>query len=93
MMSIEFDRHAVDALITILQAKNLSYLIGDGSSGSQDENDPVHLIQRLAGCGYPLVENASISLFILHPELAPSIVEALQQSEPEIGQQASRTDR
>jgi hypothetical protein len=29
------------------------------------------------------VENASISLFILHPELAPSVLDALQSSEDE----------
>jgi hypothetical protein len=48
--------------------------------------DPVHLIQRLAACGYPLVEHACISLFILHPELTPCVVEALQSSEGEIAE-------
>jgi len=84
-MNIGFDWKEVDSLIDILYAQGISYLIGDGSSCSNDHGnvDPVHLIQRLAACGYPLVENASISLFILHPELAPSVLEALQSSEDE----------
>jgi hypothetical protein len=44
------------------------------------------LIQRLAGCGYPLVENASIALFLLHPELAPSVREALDQSSGDLAE-------
>jgi hypothetical protein len=84
-MNIGFDWEEVDSLIGILYTQGISYLIGDGSSCSNDHGnvDPVHLIQRLAACGYPLVENASISLFILHPELAPSVLEALQSSEDE----------
>jgi hypothetical protein len=84
-MNIGFDWEEVDSLIGILYTQGISYLIGDGSSCSNDRGnvDPVHLIQRLAACGYPLVENASISLFILHPELAPSVLEALQSSEDE----------
>src|SRR5260221_13207894 len=83
MMNGRFDWDEVDSLITLLYAKGISYLIGDGSSVSEDDGsvDPVHLIQRLAAWGYPLVEKARISLFILHPELAPSVVEALQPTE------------
>jgi len=44
------------------------------------------LIQRLAGCGYPLVENASIALFLLHPELALSVREALDQSSGDLAE-------
>ena len=88
MMNSSFDWGEVDSLITLLHAKGISYLIGNGSSVREDDGsvDPVHLIQRLAACGYPLVENASISLFILHPELAPSVVEALQRSEGDIAE-------
>ena len=88
MMTIRFDWDEVDSLITMLHAKGISYLIGNGASLSHDDagGDPVRLIQRLAACGYPLVENASISLFLLHPELAPSIAEALQSREDEIAE-------
>jgi len=88
MMNIRFDWDEVNSLITILHAKGISYLMGNGSPLSHNDAcvDPVHLIQRLAACGYPLVENASISLFILHPELAPSIGEALQSCEGEIAE-------
>ncbi len=88
MLNSRFDWVEADSLITLLHTKGISYLIGNGSSVSEDNSSvaPVHLIQRLAACGYPLVENASISLFILHPELAPSVVKALQCSEGEIAE-------
>ena len=88
MLNRRFDWEEVDSLITLLRAQGISYLIGNGSSVSEDDSSaaPAHLIQRLAACGYPLVENASISLFILHPELAPSVVKALQCSEGEIAE-------
>ncbi len=87
-MNSRFDWDEVDSLIAILHTKGISYLMGNGSSLSHDDGDvdPVRLIQRLAACGYPLVENASISLFILHPELVPSVAEALQSSESEIAE-------
>jgi hypothetical protein len=82
-MNSTFDWDEVNLLIALLRSRGITYLMGDGSSLSRDDVivDPIHLIQRLAACGYPLVENASISLFILHPELAPSVVAALQSSE------------
>src|SRR5437773_2454287 len=88
MMNIAFDWDEVNALITILNTKNISYLMGEGSSLSEDSAgvDPIQLVQRLAACGYPLVENASISLFILHPELASSVIAALQSCEGEIAE-------
>jgi hypothetical protein len=88
MMNGGFDWDEVDCLITLLHTQGISYLIGNGSSVSEDDGsvDPVHLIQRLAACGYPLVKNASISLFVIHPELAPSVVAALQRSEGDIAE-------
>ncbi len=85
MLNRTFDWDEVDSLIRLLHTHGISYLMGNGSSGNKhvDNVELVHLIERLADCGYPLVENASISLFLLHPELAPSIVEALQRSEGE----------
>ncbi|HEY5004738.1 MAG TPA: DUF6036 family nucleotidyltransferase [Ktedonobacteraceae bacterium] len=83
-----FDWDEVNRLITLLNAQGISYLIGSDEPLSMGEEsvDPVQLIQRLAASGYPLVENASISLFILHPELVPFIVTALQRSEHEIAE-------
>ena len=88
MTNAEFDWDEVDSLIAILHAKGIFYLMGNDSSLNNDEDriDPVHLIQRLAACGYPLVENASISLFILHPDMAPSVVAAFQSSEQDIAE-------
>lgn len=87
-MRLDFDWDEVNTLIHILQAKGLSYLIGTTAPVSEklETIDDVQLIQRLAACGYPLVEDASISLFILHPELASSIVPAMQTSDPEIAE-------
>jgi hypothetical protein len=88
MMNIRFDWDEVNSLITILNTQGISYLMGSSSSLSHDDEcvDPVHLIKRLASCGYPIVENASISLFILHPDLAPSVAKALQSSEGDIAE-------
>lgn len=86
-MRVDFDWGEVNALIHILHAWGVNYLIGsDPPAQDIREDDPVRLIQRLASCGYPLVEDASISLFILHPELAPAVVAALHASEPEIAE-------
>jgi hypothetical protein len=87
-MNSRFDWDEVNSLIAVLHAKGISYLMGSESSLSTNDADidAVHLIERLAACGYPLVENASIALFILHPELAPAIGEALQSSEEEIAE-------
>src|SRR5258708_26442396 len=84
-MQAEFDWDEVGILIEILNLKGVHYLIGDGAAlSAEDENiDAVSLIQRLAACNYPLVESAAISLFILHPELASAVEEALQNSEGE----------
>jgi hypothetical protein len=88
MINTTYDRDEVDALITVLQSKGIAYLTGDGTPLSEEDQnvDPVRLIQRLAACGFPLVEHASISLFILHPELAPSVVAAIQSSPTEIAE-------
>jgi hypothetical protein len=87
VVRVDFDWDEVNALIHILHTWGVNYLIGsDPPAQDIREDDPVRLIQRLASCGYPLVEDASISLFILHPELAPAVVTALQESEPEIAE-------
>ena len=90
MLNTTFDWDEVDSLITLLQMHGISYLVGNGACVNEDDKvEPVDLLQRLAACGYPLVENACISLFILHPELASSAVEALQRSEEHIAETLS----
>jgi hypothetical protein len=87
MLNTTFDWKEIDSLIRLLHAYGICYLMGNGSSENQEEHvEPVHLIQRLAGCGYPLVENASIALFLLHPELAPSVREAFDQSSGDLAE-------
>lgn len=88
-MKIKFDRHEVNSLIALLNSWGVHYLIGSDEPANESiqEIEPVHLIQRIAACGYPLVRDASISLFILHPELAPAVVDALQSSEPDIAEE------
>ncbi len=85
MLSSSFDWDEIDALIAILHAQGVCYLLSNGTSVSQEDDvvDSVQVVLRLASCGYPLVENASISLFLLRPELAPAIVQALQHAKAE----------
>ena len=83
----------VDQLISLLRSWGISYLVGLDHSSSPsnlqtEQISPVALIQRLAQCDeYPRVRDASISLFLLHPELADSVLEAIQESEPEVTEQ------
>jgi hypothetical protein len=82
----------VDELISILRAWGINYLVGlDHSSNlskiKRDQQSVVVLIQRLAQCDeFPRVRDASISLFLLHPELADPVLQALQESEPEVAE-------
>ncbi len=87
-METAFDWNEVNTLIAILHTKGIAYLIGDDLQVNAGDTliGPVQLIQRLAACNYPLVEHASISLLILHPELASAVEEALQSSQPEIAE-------
>lgn len=88
MLHVEFDRHEVGVLISMLNSKGIHYLIGEGVllSAEEEHIDAVALIQRLATCNYPLVESATISLFLLHPEFASSAVAALQASAGQIAE-------
>jgi hypothetical protein len=81
-----------DQLISILRAWGIDYLVGDGHQVSavdmaQDHQTAVRLIRRLAQCEYPRVRDASISLFILHPEIVPAVLEAIETSETAIAEQ------
>lgn len=87
-MKVIFDWNEVNSLIDILNTKGILYLWGsDASSKMQrEEIRSVELLQRLVACGYPLVENSSIALLLLHPDLAPAVVEALQKSEEDVAE-------
>jgi hypothetical protein len=81
-----------DQLISILRTWGIDYLVGDGHQVSstdlaQDQQTAVRLIQRLAQCEYPRVRDACISLFLLHPELAPAVLDAMQTSKTAISEQ------
>jgi hypothetical protein len=88
MLTSAFDVDEVNALIRLLHGQGVSYLIGTDPSSAQEEDaiHPAHFLQRLAACNYPLVENATISLLLLHPELAPFVKTALQESKPELAE-------
>jgi len=83
----------VDQLIGQLHAWGINYLVGldhtNAASKPQTQQiSPIALIRRLAQCNdYSRVRDASISLFLLHPELADRVLEALQESEPEVAEQ------
>jgi hypothetical protein len=85
-MKVTFDWDEINMLIALLQRQGISYLMGSDTPSNIENVEIVHLIHRLAACNYPLVENASISLFILHPDYASSVVTALQMSEPDIAE-------
>lgn len=55
--------------------------------GTKDRMSAVELVRRLAQCPYPRIRDASISLFLLHPELADAVLEAYQTSEPPTAEQ------
>ena len=80
-----------DTLISILRTWGIEYLIGleQASSPSQIEQlSPVELIKRLAQQNEnSRIRDASISLFLLHPELTDAILEAIEASEPAIAEQ------
>src|SRR5947209_3187054 len=83
----------VDQLISQLHAWGIHYLVGldhtTAASKPQTQRiSPIALIHRLAQCNdYSRVRDASISLFLLHPELADSVLEALQEGDPEVAEQ------
>lgn len=81
-------REKPDRLIRILRSWGVSYLISSSSPrGRLPALSPVQLIEELAQCEYPRVRDASIALYLLHPELADAILAAYQTSEPAIANQ------
>ncbi len=80
-----------DTLISILRTWGIKYLTGleQASLPSQVELlSPIELIKRLAQQNEnSRIRDASISLFLLHPELTDAILEAIETSEPATAEQ------
>ncbi len=86
------DDEEPDRLISALRAWGINYLMGGSypvsySNSVADRMPAVELVKRLAQCEYPRIRDASISLFLLHPELAQAVLEAYQTSEPLVAEQ------
>jgi len=83
----------VDQLISLLRSWGVNYLVGLNHTANcrvspTEQMSAVELIRRLAHCDeYPRVRDATIALFLLHPELADSVLEALQESQSELAEQ------
>lgn len=79
-----------DTLISLLRSWGVEYLmtIEPISPTLKDPISPIELIKHLAQQNnHPRIRDASISLFLLHPELATDIQEAINMSEPAIAEQ------
>ncbi len=79
-----------DTLIGLLRTWGVEYLmtIEPISPISKDQLAPIELIKCLAQQNdNPRIRDASISLFLLHPELTDTILEAIKTSEQEIAEQ------
>lgn len=80
-----------DLLVSALHLWGIDYLIANSQNAALKRAArrlaPVELIKRLARCELPRVRDASISLFLLHPELADAALEAYKISEPSDAEQ------
>ena len=79
-----------DTLIGLLRSWGVEYLmtIKPIPTIPKDFISPIELIQRLAQQNAnPRIRDASISLFLLHPELSYEILDAIHTSEPAIAEQ------
>jgi hypothetical protein len=77
-----------DRLIGELHAWGIDYLVGGSHPVNAKVLLPVvELIKRLAQCEYPRVRDASISLFLLHPELADAVLKVYHIGEPAVAEQ------
>ena len=73
-------------LIKELHSWGINYLMGRPLvTRMKKRMSAIELVKHLAQCEYPRVRDASISLFLLHPELADVILKAYQTSEPRVG--------
>jgi hypothetical protein len=85
-------RQETDTLISHLRSWGVEYLTSIDSIPSilKDAISPLELIQRLAQQNAnPRIRDASISLFLLHPELSHYILDAIQTSEPAVAEQVT----
>ena len=82
-----------DLLISALHAWGIDYLIAHTQNATMKRAAsrlaPVELIKRLVQCELPRVRDASIALFLLHPELADAALEAYKTSEPPDAEQVA----
>ena len=80
-----------DTLISILHTWGIEYLIGlerAAPPSQREEASPLELITRLAQQNENArIRDASISLFLLHPELVDAIREAIETSESALAEQ------
>lgn len=87
---ISTSENEVDELITILRSWGIEYLVGleqpaPVEASERDRRSAVVLLRRLARFDdYPRVRDVTISLLMLHPELAPAVQQALQESATEV---------
>ncbi len=89
--SIQDSQEEAEVLIDLLRLWGVTYLMSlNPSSGlvQKEQVSPLELIKRLARQGENTrIRDASIGLFLLHPELAPTVLEAICTSDPEIAEQ------
>lgn len=78
------------SLIDELRDRGITYLTGGTCSNQKSQqikSTNVEFIQRLAVCDDPRIRDASVALFLLHPELASDILKVLQTSSSAIMEQ------
>lgn len=92
--SLDDAEREANTLIGILQLWGVGYLTSErvslhAADRANNRPDAARLIQRLAECENSRVRDASISLFLLHPELADAVLNALQTSNTDVAEQIS----
>lgn len=79
-----------DQLIRALRSWGIGYLMSTSASKSSTKRmSGTILVQSLVQCPYPRVRDACISLFLLHPELAGTVIEVYETGGPEIAEQVA----
>ncbi len=79
-----------DQLIRALRSWGIGYLMSNSSTrGSVKRMPGIALVKSLVQCSYPRVRDACISLFLLHPELAETVIEVYETGEPVIAERVA----